>query len=980
MGERMSCRGRVLAAVSMLFAAWCVPAAGQMQMPGAFAVNERGAATYTIPIQVPPGVGGVEPRLALSYNSQRGNGPLGIGWALTGMSAITRCPATMAQDGIRGAVRYDFGDRFCLDGQRLVLESGTYGVKGTWYRTEVESYQKVLQAGPATDQDPVGPSIFVVQTRDGMWMYYGGTDDSRLQAQGKTANAAWMLSSVIDPHGNHMSVTYLKDIANGVAYPTRIDYTSNSSTGLPAAHSVQFDYAARPDFPFSYHAGSMAGRHILRLSKVRTVTEAGNRAVLEYRLGYGASATTGHSRVESVTLCPAAGECLPASIFTWTGATTALTHTNASVLAAINQGETEQIAGDFDGDGKTDLLFRKVQADWEQIPMLFSNGDGTWRMTNRDAPSNLNLVGGLAQLGHSGVATAGDFNGDGKQDIVVQRRTPPPDPASISPPRDVLYTYLSNGDGTWATSSRSLTGWPFPFRETMLIHVGDFNGDGKADLLFRNRAKSDTVHVLFSQGDGTWNDVEVTPPGGTADWINADSFENRNNVTVGDYDGDGKHDLALSLRGFTSVPILFAVGNGNWRLVNSSSTPTWADASISGWHAGDFNGDGKTDLLFPRAGVSGAIAVLYAKGDGTWVPNTVSSPAGSAALLAAGVANVGDYNGDGRHDILITKSGATTTPMLFSMGNGSWVFTNDATPDWSNNSGNRRTVGDFDGDGVADFSFHINGSSTTPILFGPRSNGQLIQEIRRGAGLSERTQIIYSSPAAGVNYTRTRTATPPQLVISPTLPVVGMVLEDDGFGGFRRLRYAYDSAVAELGTGRGFVGFRSMTGWDEFRDTAVVTNYRVDWPFAGQAASVFQYAHWNQRSTAHPEPLLLQSKAYLYVCQNPVTAPATVLPGAAAGPSIAPCVSPPPGSRYQVWPFLTLESQADLNGVPLPGRQTEVRDMDRYGNPGRVIVTTLNPGGGASGHVTQTDTWYSNDETRNVISHPVRKNVTVTTP
>lgn len=247
--------------------AWHVPAWAQMQMPGTFAVNERGAATYTIPINVPPGVGGVEPRLQLVYNSQRGNGPLGVGWALSGLSAITRCPATMAQDGVRGAVNYDAADRYCADGQRLMVSSGTYGVKTARYRTEIESYQNVQHAGPAVDGDPVGPSIFIVSAKDGMSMMYGGTDDSRLQAQGKTVNAAWMLNSVMDRLGNRMDITYLKDIANGVAYPTRIDYTSNATTGLPAAHSVLFDYTVRPDNAVSYHAGSMAGRTILRLAR-----------------------------------------------------------------------------------------------------------------------------------------------------------------------------------------------------------------------------------------------------------------------------------------------------------------------------------------------------------------------------------------------------------------------------------------------------------------------------------------------------------------------------------------------------------------------------------------------------------------------------------------------------------------------------------------------------------------------------------------
>src|SRR5258708_413257 len=88
--------------------------------PGSFSVSPSGAATYTIPIQVPPGIAGMEPKLALTYNSQGGNGLVGMGWALSGLSVVHRCPRTIAQDGVRGGINYDANDRFCLDGQRLI--------------------------------------------------------------------------------------------------------------------------------------------------------------------------------------------------------------------------------------------------------------------------------------------------------------------------------------------------------------------------------------------------------------------------------------------------------------------------------------------------------------------------------------------------------------------------------------------------------------------------------------------------------------------------------------------------------------------------------------------------------------------------------------------------------------------------------------------------------------------------------------------
>src|SRR2546427_13112058 len=79
--------------------------------PGSFQVSPGGSATYTIPIQVPPGIAGIEPKLALTYNSQGGNGPLGMGWSLSGLSAITRCPRTVAQDGVKDGINFGPNDR-----------------------------------------------------------------------------------------------------------------------------------------------------------------------------------------------------------------------------------------------------------------------------------------------------------------------------------------------------------------------------------------------------------------------------------------------------------------------------------------------------------------------------------------------------------------------------------------------------------------------------------------------------------------------------------------------------------------------------------------------------------------------------------------------------------------------------------------------------------------------------------------------------
>ncbi len=108
--------------------------------PGSFNVA-NGAASYSIPITVPPSINGIAPGLSPSYNSQGDKGLLGMGWGIGGLSVIHRCGATIEQDGYKGGVNYDANDKFCLDGQRLI------DIGNGEYRTKRESWNKIIASG-----------------------------------------------------------------------------------------------------------------------------------------------------------------------------------------------------------------------------------------------------------------------------------------------------------------------------------------------------------------------------------------------------------------------------------------------------------------------------------------------------------------------------------------------------------------------------------------------------------------------------------------------------------------------------------------------------------------------------------------------------------------------------------------------------------------------------------------------------------------
>ena len=153
---------------------------------GNFSVNKTGAANYSVPIEVPPGIQGIQPKLSLSYNSLRKNGLLGWGWAINGLSSISRCPANLVQDGYVDGTNYDDNYKLCLDGQRLV------SVGTNEYRTENDGFTKIVKSGTYGNS----PGQFTVYRRDGQVLQYGVTSNARRAR----ARSSRYLSVASQPH------------------------------------------------------------------------------------------------------------------------------------------------------------------------------------------------------------------------------------------------------------------------------------------------------------------------------------------------------------------------------------------------------------------------------------------------------------------------------------------------------------------------------------------------------------------------------------------------------------------------------------------------------------------------------------------------------------------------------------------------------------------------------------------------------------
>jgi len=276
----------------------------------------------------------------------------------------------------------------------------------------------------------------------------------------------------------------------------------------------------------------------------------------------------------------------------------------------------------------------------------------------------------------------GDFNGDGLADIVT-----------VNNGSDTVTVLLGNGDGTFTATPLS----PATGNEPYAIAVGDFNGDGKADLAVVNAGDS-TVTVLLGNGDGTFTPLTPVSTGSSSTPIS---------IVVGDFNGDGNADIALTIAANNTVSILSGNGDGTFTLATGPSTGNYPYSIATG----DLSGDGNADLVVANT-LDNTVTVMLGAGNGSFTAMTpISTGSGSSPISVA----VGDFNGDGKADVAVANFGTNTVTVL--LGNGDGSFTAAASPS-TGVSPYSIAVGDINGDGVPDLVTANFGDNTATVLLG----------------------------------------------------------------------------------------------------------------------------------------------------------------------------------------------------------------------------------------------------------------------
>jgi RHS repeat-associated protein len=657
-------------------------------------VGDDGSTTYRIPIWVPAGMAGLQPALAVEYNSEAGTGLLGPRWRLSGLSAITRCQQTLALDGIQRPVDYTTsGDTFCLDGERLIRISGTPGTAGD-FRSERDPFARIQMTIDAS-----GIPSFQVNQSNGWISYYGRTSASRLQAnptnfQSGTTMAttayAFYLDKIADRYNNSILIAYQNQLAGSSSQaqelvPTTITYGGTGDGTLAdtvGLRTVTFGYQPNPaSGPDSGHLrwknglGIFNGQLLTSLTMAAPADQSFIPAVLKvYNFTYQRPTITGEQLLTTISECDGAGVCKRPTTISWEPGSWASTRTvlnvpNSSDLlsAALSCVPANNVCGDYrriiaadlNNDGRDDIVYRS----WS------SGGGVSWsaRLASSDGasfglPITLSAGADSAPAGSGTIPYAGDLviadlNRDGYPDIISPKGTVSTANQMLTPSLTRYFAYLNT-----TTPAGGLSfGSAIDFEDSTVAHgspfvaVGDIDGDGIPEVVRTGGLASLWAADVASTG------------------VTVRSMPNMFPLTLGgfallDIDGDGTAEV---LRDVLPFALTFPFGQPG--AGESVSSPTMnghlnvppslaVQAGVMRWFL-DLNGDGLTDVAYVMAATPTVVQTLINTGQSLYSGDSVTLPASQApgqAWLEGGEsgARVVDANMDGRQDLLLVDNGA----------------------------------------------------------------------------------------------------------------------------------------------------------------------------------------------------------------------------------------------------------------------------------------------------------------------------------
>ncbi|OED43629.1 hypothetical protein AB833_03395, partial [Chromatiales bacterium (ex Bugula neritina AB1)] len=664
------------------------------EIAGQFSVNALGGGNYTVPIVLPSAPGGLTPELSLNYSTSAGEGLAGTGWSLNGLSSIRRCAKSYAKDNQRVRVQHNSDDAFCLNGQRLVHEGGSL------YRTANDQFKKIERVTTGGNDGWKVSNINGTEYTYGLSIYPDQTasNNGRIEGVDSNGNAGavhvWALSSATDVNGNNFRAIYFEDGSTTQHYPIEFRYGDPTGTQVRVKFQYYNQHLHWPQYRNDTYANGFKFTNTRRL-KVIQVERGDEIALHNYFFDYEINPEFARWTLKQLQFCKPQS-CLPAKTFEWIDRGHGLVGPNqvaqSGVWAAPSTSKIKLITGDFNGDGRTDVI---------------RPGKGTCFSQGNQFSCN-NQSPYLTSMQTSAIVA--DYNGDGMDDYLVR---------DYEGEWRVCWSVLNNAPHQFACAITT------DFGNGSELKVGDFDGDGRSDI-YRVEPRG----VFYGNAYAAFQYVEPTLD------FNGSPAGSFKQELVMDVNGDGASDI-VGLRQDTNqwVSCVEATGTILEHAVNTYScqNETGNGLPVNGYssgddfdiQSGDFNADGRSDLIF------------YNRNDQRWYVYFSNGHENAARFTKVVAIDNGfggdednhlvvDLNGDGRTDVIRWQDNDNYQVAYAAAGHFN-VVDNVKYATLGSLPGplsDELSTGDFDSDGRRDIArgvanqvgIHLSEAYSAPIL------------------------------------------------------------------------------------------------------------------------------------------------------------------------------------------------------------------------------------------------------------------------
>ncbi len=797
---------------------------------------------------------------------------MGIGWNLSAYGIISRTPENHVFDDQVSPIEFDNNDKLTLDGQRLILFSGSNLATNSEYRTSIQSFQKITKESG---------NYFLVRQKDGMKRYYGETSASRVDVvhNGNNETAFWLLSKTEDRNGNQIRYDYSIDQASGKFRLERIRY---AFVGETAAAEVEFHYSPRTDESVRHIAGHRFDKNLV-LKKIVSKINSSEYSRFEFSYDWSTGVTADDfSRLVEIDY-ESQGTPVNSIIIQWHQP-----NVEYAIDASINPQyhastkTSKRVIMDIDGDGIDDVLsleYDKTEDGSCDIGLDFQGPITTyhhhyqlWVNTKNSGNGNFTrnqILGTFTSVYKPGECYRapfcniypGDFNGDALSDFLLQR-------VEVgSNDRSRYYVdYYINNPGNPGSFTKEKTYYindqlPYGFEQPQFDHtheyapqnypfslvVGDFDGDAITDFSYTaglNPTDHETFHYM-----PTWKIVytENTSPVTSQSFLNVQTWgQGRvDSAQIGDFNGDGKADIMFV--NDLKAKIMYSEDRTTWKILYDNGFPN----SYHFLKTADFNGDGISDIAYQNTSTTNDFHISYFDGSGFYphiVPNV------SYNLDLAGtqwnkpgyidgepLIFVRDVDGDGRADFVVIErnpSGSSdyNINIHYNKVTGWTLASHSLPPTIFTNRGDIKPYmfdfGDFKGSGDPQLIYYdkyINFLTSSlekkafNIVFRYQDKSAFVHQILDG--FNRLTEFEFEPLSQIGSYAVDRVVSPyPNPSIIAPIPVTKSVkqwdFKTDGAGArtnlFNHQTYSYDNLRVNS-TGLGFLGYQSVETLDHIQ-------------------------------------------------------------------------------------------------------------------------------------------------------------------